>query len=299
MIITTHTPRLLTQQGKRRANQDAIYPLPDKWSPDAPSIFLVCDGVGGEARGEVASRMACDLVGGSLAGLEKYRDEDIHTAIEVTKEAIAEFCAENPEAQGMATTLTLLACDEQGALVAHLGDSRVYHFRAGEILFRTKDHSLVQELIDNGLLSPELADQHPQRNVVTRALMAAPNDMQASIFRIQDLRADDLFLLCSDGILESWTDEELRQLLTTTEHTDEAIIELIHERCAEHSRDNYTACLVRLATVEGQAIPSPSNHTTDDTSLQRPFSKRAFLKEKMRQLKNGILNAFSDAPEQP
>lgn len=282
MRITTHPPVLLTERGGRSSNQDSVYPSAEhKWTANSPPIFLVCDGVGGAARGEVASKMACEIIGNSLAQLDRYEDEDILHAIQLTEEAIADFTKKNPNSRGMATTITLVAMDQGGVIFLHLGDSRIYQFRDGKIIHETRDHSLVQELLDNQIITAEQAKEHPKRNVVTRALIAAPNNSKADLHRTADVKIGDIFFLCSDGILESCSDEFLTALFADHNLDDQKIMAEIKVQCAQHSRDNFSACLVRIGSI---------NHEDDELV---PTRRRDLIWAMMQEWKKKVVNAFS------
>jgi len=128
MIITLAPPLALHEKGRRDTNEDFIYPgLGDLDALAAARFFLVCDGVGGAERGEEASRIVCEAFAGSLRGLEKVYDHDLERALMLAEYNIDAYVEAHPDAEGMATTLTLVAFDDDGALFGHIGDSRIYH----------------------------------------------------------------------------------------------------------------------------------------------------------------------------
>jgi protein phosphatase len=166
----------------------------------------------------------------------------------------------------MATTLTLLHLHPQGATIAHIGDSRVYQIRDGQIVFKTHDHSWVNELVSQGVITPEQAQNHPQRNVIARAIQA---DKPAKIeVRLStDLQPKDYFLMCSDGILESCAEESLL-LLMQQDRPNEEKIKMIQERCRLHSKDNFSCYLIQIESVTQEQF-APLN-LTESVPLTSP-----------------------------
>ena len=196
-------------------------------------------------------------------------------AVQNAQRAIDKYVKMAPEARGMATTLTLLYLDGDGATLAHMGDSRIYHLRGRQLVRRTQDHSLVQEMVSNDLLTPEQARNHPQRNVITRAINEQVAAVGPEVLELRDLRPEDLFFLCSDGILEAFDDEGLIELLTRPTLSDTEKMATIEARCTEHSRDNFTACLIRLQTV-GATGPADDSDGTSVASFLKTLLANVF-----------------------
>ena len=172
MKIHLHPPLCFHEAGQRENNEDSIYPpIGIPAGKGAHPLFLVCDGVGGRAQGEEASQIVCEVLSARLKHLPVVRQEHIDQAILLAEGAIDTYTKEHVEAKGMATTLTLLSIHQEGATIAHLGDSRVYQFRNQSIVFKTKDHSFVNELVEKNIISEAESRHHPQRNVVTKAIM--------------------------------------------------------------------------------------------------------------------------------
>lgn len=253
MQIHLYPPQAIHEKGKRQGNEDNIYPPIDEVEKAASSrLFLVCDGVGGEAKGEEASHLACMAIAGRLKENGLVEEADIEDALRQAERDMDEYTGRVPEAKGMATTLTLLCFHEKGATVAHIGDSRVYQVRAGSILFKTTDHSFVEELIANKVISREAAATHPKRNVVTRAIMGSHYPAEAEVGYITDIEEGDYFFLCTDGVLESITDDALVELLGQDGLSDDEKIGRIRSLCLQHSRDNFSAYLVRVKEVAAE-----------------------------------------------
>ena len=171
MIITIGKPCAITEKGGRSNNEDSIYPLPEQVTLDQ-KLFMVCDGVGGAEKGEVASSLACESIQTFFSTFLKDdpTPEFIHKAVHYAEVCFDSYVQEHPEAMGMATTLTMAYIASSGIVLAHIGDSRIYHLRKGEILYQTEDHSLVNSLVKLGKITPEEALTHPQRNVNEKAI---------------------------------------------------------------------------------------------------------------------------------
>ena len=248
----------LSKKGKRANNEDYISPLEGQFK-HSDCLFLVCDGVGGANKGEVASRFVCEHLAQFFRNDTPSNKSFIEKAIAKVEKDVERHTAQNPETAGMATTLTLLHFHRNGATVAHIGDSRIYHIRAGKILYKSEDHSYVQDLIKSGLITHDEARKHPQRNVINRAIQGTHKPGKPDVFVLQDILAGDYFFLCSDGILESVGDDTLSELLNGT-HTEQDILNEIVTSCEAGSRDNFSCYLVQVASCSGTPdtkTPSP------------------------------------------
>lgn len=247
----------VSEAGKRERNQDSIFPVPP--SPMEPvhgSLFMVCDGVGGEAFGHEASRITCEAIGAFLTDLEHCARAHVLAAIRYAEASLDQFVKDHPAAEGMATTLAFLMAKPGGALLAHVGDTRIYHLRDGRVLFRTNDHSLVQNLVDQQLITEEEALQHPHRNVISNAIVGTGKPVDPEFMELHDVREGDLFFICSDGILEGFTKEEMIAVLSDTLITDRQRMQKLVDQCRIHSRDNFSAWLVRI-TKQGENNVEP------------------------------------------
>lgn len=260
IIGQTYSFRLM---GGRANQEDARYPDIDK--PDGqPMAFVVCDGVGGEAKGEVASSIVARTIGGYMGGLNPAKslaNDDIAKALAEAYGALAE--AQTDDNRGMATTLTLLCLHAGGATAAHIGDSRIYHIRPNAgILYRSSDHSLVNALVHSGNLTPEEAIEHPKSNYITRCMTAGDSsDRQAAadVITITDIEPGDYFLLCTDGVTHCADDETLVDILSSAE-SDEQKAERLAMMC-HRSPDNSTAFLVPVISVctDKEEDPKPTD----------------------------------------
>jgi serine/threonine protein phosphatase PrpC len=249
MPITTilRQPIGMSERGKRANNEDSIYPLT---AQQHDTLFIVCDGVGGAAKGNVASRLVCDTFAKIFQDIKISDAHFIETCLLEVEDVVEKYTSENPESAGMATTLTLAHFHENGVTVAHVGDSRIYQVRNGQIVYRSEDHSFVQDLVRTGIITPEEAATHPKRNVITRAVQGKQRPTKADVYVLQDIQADDYFFLCSDGILESVKDDVLSQILTNTS-TNEERVEEIKRLCEARSRDNFSCYMIQIEQSTG------------------------------------------------
>jgi protein phosphatase len=238
--------------GKRPNNEDSIYPMPDNGTIH-DSLYLVCDGVGGVEKGEVASAELCGTFSHSVTGdfNQPFSRSDFKTVLAVAYKRLDEL--EDPNvSRKMGSTLTLLKFHSGGAMIAHIGDSRVYHIRPAAkqpILFKTEDHSLVATLVKAGLITPEEAAVHPKKNIIHRAVQPhQPEHAEADIYITTDIKPGDYFFLCSDGVLENLTDTILADILQK-KVPDKVKIEEIKKVCEGKTKDNYSAWLVRIKNV--------------------------------------------------
>ena len=245
MIITIYPPMAMNERGRRATNQDFIFPQKPSASD---TLFMVCDGVGGMAHGEDASRIICQSFAQSLENQFFTDESHIASALIKAEKALNEYAQQSFSPKGMATTLTLLHLHHAGATVAHIGDSRVYQFRKEAIVFKTQDHSWVNELVASGVITSEQARTHPQRNVIARAIQAG-KPAKADVIHLKDVQPDDYFLLCSDGILEHLLDNQLIALMNGGLSDLEKMNE-IFTICQEKSKDNFSCCLVHIKAVE-------------------------------------------------
>src|SRR6266516_1202029 len=250
----------VTDTGRqRRANEDALFAR-------AP-LFVVADGMGGAQAGEVASRIAVESF---RPGLENSAQPERELA-EIARAAnarIHELSHSNAEQAGMGTTLTAVYVGEQEVAIAHVGDSRAYCLRDGELLRLTDDHSLVDELMRQGRLTPEEAVEHPQRSVITRAL--GPEGTVEVDTRSFHARAGDLFLLCSDGLTTMLAEDEIRALLLANPRLRDAGEWLIRAANEAGGRDNITVVLIRLEEVRAGHVPpdEPQDKQATMTGVQ-------------------------------
>jgi PPM family protein phosphatase len=213
---------------RRRRNEDA-------WVCDPP-LFAVADGMGGARGGEIASRVAATALGETVNGSGEAR---VVALIQEANRQVYERAREDSDASGMGTTITVALFENGIVSIGHVGDSRAYLIRDRKVEQLTEDHSLVAELVRTGRLSPEEAESHPQRSVITRALGTDP-DVDVDSFSVE-AKPGDLFLICSDGLTSMVGDEEILDVVEPRrEDLDEAAKELVNAANRSGGEDNIT-----------------------------------------------------------
>jgi protein phosphatase len=226
----------------RSGNEDNYLMLPDR------AVFIVADGMGGHAAGEVASEMAVRIVAQELGDpgvLDVAAVADrLRHAIREANAAIFERTLTEHDKRGMGTTATALVLSDQRYLIGQVGDSRAYLLRDRELLQLTKDHSYVQEQVDAGYLSPDEARTHPYSNVITRCVGA--NDDVSPDTYVGALHPGDLFLLASDGLTGMIDDARLHDLLGSSSDPQQLVEVLVAEANRLGGLDNITAIVVRI-----------------------------------------------------
>jgi serine/threonine protein phosphatase PrpC len=244
----------LTDVGrKRKGNEDAHTVNPEQ------NLYVVADGMGGHAAGEVASRIAVEAIEEFVTltagneeitwpfGLDEtisYDGNRLKTAIRHANGKVLEATRKSTELEGMATTVAAVLVDADVANLAHVGDSRIYRWNGGEMTLLTSDHSWVNEQIQTGVISPEQARSHPLRNVVTRALGGRADllvDVQALT-----MKSGDVLLLCSDGLTTMIPDDDIAAILDRSQgDIARAARELVDEANDRGGEDNITVVLLK------------------------------------------------------
>jgi PPM family protein phosphatase len=223
---------------QRRANEDSFFVR-------AP-LFVVADGMGGAQAGEVASRLAAETFAAGLPD-EGTPEQRLEGRVRAANTRIHEVSQEDRALNGMGTTLTAAYLDGDELSLAHVGDSRAYLLRDGELTRLTRDHTLVDELVRRGELTEQEAAEHPQRSIITRALGPEPDiDIDLHTHRMQ---AGDVLLLCSDGLTGMIGEDEVQKILARAVSLGDAGRALVHAANEAGGRDNITVVLFRLEEV--------------------------------------------------
>ena len=232
----------------RSGNEDNFLMLPDE------GLFVVADGMGGHAAGEVASEMAVSIIGQEMAGAAGQADEAvaerIRHAIHEANQAIFQRTLTEVDKRGMGTTATSMIVNGIHYLIGQVGDSRAYLFRDGHLVQLTKDHSYVQEQVDAGYLTPEQARTHPYSNVITRCV-GANAEVVPDVY-LGTLRMDDVYLLASDGLTGMLEDQDLLAALETNAAPQQVVDMLIEEANRRGGLDNITVIVLRVDSVQGR-----------------------------------------------
>jgi PPM family protein phosphatase len=247
--------RIVEQTGRtdvgrqRSANEDSLVV--------SPPLFAVADGMGGAKAGEVASAVAVEAVEGAPESTEP-AEAQLANIVREANRRIYDLAVADESRRGMGTTLTLAKLHGDEVSLAHVGDSRAYRLRAGELKQLTRDHSLVAELERSGQITPEAAEHHPQRSIITRALGPEP-DVEVDTYTLA-ARDGDLFLICSDGLTSMISDDEVGSILRSAGSLDEAADELVRAANQSGGKDNITVILFRLGEgepAEGRTAVQP------------------------------------------
>lgn len=269
MRIKIYQPLAIHELGKRANQEDSIYPIVGK-ATENDRLFLLCDGMGGHEHGEVASQSICKSLSSFLlqhaVASEGLEDKLLSDALAYAYEELDKLAIAGDSRQ-MGTTLTLLYFHSNGCTAAHIGDSRIYHLRPSShtILYKSRDHSLVYDLYQAGELTYEEMKTFPQKNVITRAMIAGDrNHPKPDVIHISDIQAGDYFYICSDGMLEQMEDEELLDVFAANVRDEEKRQMLISE--TSDNKDNHSAYIVHIKEV---------SHDEADVSLvnEEPTAK--------------------------
>ena len=255
---------------KRRRNEDSFV--------IDPPLFAVADGMGGAQAGEVASRLAAAAFREFHEADELDPEERLAAIIQEANRRIFERAADDAQVSGMGTTITAALVAGEALVIGHVGDSRAYRLRGGKFEQLTDDHSLVADLVRSGRITPEEADAHPQRSVITRAL-GTDREVDVDTFTVP-AESDDLFLICSDGLTTMVDDEEIRDLVTRAGDLDQAGKGLVKAANKAGGEDNITVVLFRVAggpsELEDTVVASGNGRGQDDdledtlTGLEAP-----------------------------
>lgn len=310
MKITIKQPLSFSEIGRKDNQEDFLWPLPNAVTVD-DRVFLMCDGMGGHDNGELASKTAATALGKYLTSHPS--PDGIVTKV-MFEQALAYAYDEldkvdNGAVKKMGTTMTCLVLHRGGALVAHIGDSRVYHIRpslADEdgrsgIIYQSADHSLVNDLLRAGEITEEEAIDFPQKNVIMRAMQPhLERRYKADILNIDDVQAGDYFFLCCDGVLEQLTNDTLGEILKNQTLDDNAKVNAIKKVCDGKTHDNYTCWLIPVFDVQKEetdvaqddeeqvavTVEQAPHEVQNDAETERLARKDAKLKaqqEAMRQ----------------
>ncbi|MFW5628521.1 MAG: Stp1/IreP family PP2C-type Ser/Thr phosphatase [Candidatus Cloacimonadaceae bacterium] len=241
----------LSDVGRVRDENQDYY---GRYSGTFGDLLLICDGMGGYQGGSIASRMAVEIISEHFKSLTAHYDVkyEIEQAAMQAQIQIKKHQAEKPETEKMGTTLVLLLIREGNYWFAHIGDSRIYLKRDGKTNQLTKDHSLVQEMLDGGIIEPEQAKDHPKGNIITRAL--GTDNYSPDIKGPYQLKTGDVFMLCSDGMYEYLEHEEISEYMDKEpQDACEVFVALANQR---GGKDNIT---VQVVKISGELMENSSS----------------------------------------
>lgn len=233
----------VTNIGKRRKlNQDFVYTSEEPVG-HLPNLFVVADGMGGHKAGDYASKLAVTTMVEEIAGSDETIPEKLlGRAIETANGKVRESAEKMPELEGMGTTVVAASCDGDTLSVANVGDSRLYIIGGHEIRQITRDHSWVEEMVRRGGLGRDEARNHPDKNIITRAV-GAEDTVKADFFSVK-LKEGDLILMCTDGLTNMLEDEEIRMILDGARDIVEKAEELVRRANENGGMDNISVILI-------------------------------------------------------
>lgn len=249
MKFKIYRPLSIFEIGCRSNMEDCIYPAHGD-ATDKDRLFILCDGMGGHENGEVASGTVCRVMSDYIKShaCEYVTDKTIKAALYAAIEELNTL--DRGDLRKMGTTMTLLCFHRGGCLAAHIGDSRIYHIRPEErrIMYKSRDHSLVYDLYMAGEISREDMATYHRKNVITRAIMPNQDECpKADMVYITDIKAGDIFYMCSDGMLEQMDDDGLVDVLCSKMPWEEKQEQLIEKtKC---NKDNHSAYIINIAEV--------------------------------------------------
>lgn len=308
MRIELYPPLSIHEIGHRPNQEDSIAQWDNR-------LFVLCDGMGGHEKGEVASQTVCQSIVTWFEDNIKddsFSDNQLREAIEYAYTELDKYDDGNPRKMG--TTLTLLYIHNRGVTAAHMGDSRIYHIRPSQhdegILYQSRDHSLVFDLFQAGEISYDEMATFSQKNIVTRAMTPGEdNRMRPDIIHVTDIRPDDWFVLCSDGMLEQ-IDRDGNLLLALfvsqapdTQKRDHFLSETLN------NQDNHSAWLIHIKDVVKEPddedleneepvarcnalniIPKVIEANEDDVVIVQEVKKTKSLLQRMKEVVDSIMN---------
>ncbi|MEZ3428107.1 MAG: Stp1/IreP family PP2C-type Ser/Thr phosphatase [Lachnospiraceae bacterium] len=226
---------------KRKLNQDYVY-TSERPVGNLPNVFIVADGMGGHNAGDYASKFTVETIVGEIVNLpEKNPEQILKKAIEVANDKVLRMANENPDLEGMGTTVVAATCIGEELHVANVGDSRLYVI--GEKITQvTRDHSLVEEMIRMGGIDRATARNHPDKNIITRAI-GAEESIDIDFFHV-GLSKGDIVLMCSDGLTNMLEDEEIRMILNGQRDIVEKAEQLVKAANNNGGKDNIAVVLI-------------------------------------------------------
>ena len=303
MRISLYPPLSINEIGQRSNQEDSII----QWNN---RLFVLCDGMGGHEKGEVASQTVCQSLVKWFEEHVKdnsFSDDKLREAIEYAYQQLDQYADGNPKQMG--TTLTLLYIHSKGVISAHIGDSRIYHIRPGVgVLYQSRDHSLVFDLFQAGEISYEEMQNFTQKNVITRAMTPGlENRHRADVIHITDILSGDYFYICSDGMLEQMSNDELMSVFSSEETDEEKQKRLIE--ATDNNQDNHSAWLIHIKEVIEEKgdealeneeptsrynainiIPKVIEASEDDVVIVQEVKKTKTLLQKMKEVVDFIMN---------
>ncbi|GAB4033421.1 PP2C family protein-serine/threonine phosphatase [Spirosoma jeollabukense] len=256
MLIKSNLPFAFSHIGQRSINQDTLFP-DGNTADEQTQLFVVCDGMGGADRGEVASQLLCQGVANyaESMGYPVFDLVHLQAALDQVYRAYHDYLRQHSLINRMGSTLALLQFHHYGVTVAHIGDSRIYQLRAGKVIFQTKDHKQVNDMVEAGVITAIQAQTHPWRNRLSRAVVLNSGESPSlstrvipDVTSITDIRPGDYFFMCTDGVLEQ-VDEYALETIVAGSMPDQAKMASLVALCDGQTKDNYSGYLISINSV--------------------------------------------------
>ncbi|PWT77562.1 MAG: hypothetical protein C5B59_03535 [Bacteroidetes bacterium] len=244
----------LFESGRKRKQEDYIWPIPGKATVN-DRVFIVCDGTGSFDGGEIASKLICEFMAAKVMRFPEYRmsEELINNLLTEARDRLISYAREYRLDTDMATTFSMLILYDQKVFMTWFGDSRIYHLRNGEILFRTKNDYQINELVQEGEKTTAIVHSQPD-NSFLHAITADSSPIYAETKWIEDVRNGDYFLVCSKGLLENVSDEDIKSLLSQTNPEQIDPVDSLKQMSIEKTQDNYSMYLIRVNLKEPKKV---------------------------------------------
>jgi PPM family protein phosphatase len=225
----------ITEKGRYAINEDTLSFIREL-------LYMICDGVGGNGNGQVASQLVCN----SIAALLKVEPEiNLAILLQQVEEQISKHKKKYPSTTTMASTIAFIQICNTIIRIAWIGDTTIYQIRNGKIIYKSISHTWIQEAINKGEITELESYFHPNKNQVTRCIKGSEYPTSFDSFICTDIQENDFFMVCSDGIQESWIDSDLEVLFASDKNAKE-VIKKIEEQCAIFSTDNYSAIVIQV-----------------------------------------------------
>ncbi|MFN5183466.1 MAG: PP2C family protein-serine/threonine phosphatase [Bacteroidota bacterium] len=257
-MITIKKENYFSELGGQSLNEDSFAYIPG-------NIYLVADGGGGAGKGDVASKMAVKCF------VESFRADSsstIQSVLQQVEGMLTQYISENPDAEGMFTSLSIAQIKNVGIEVSWVGNSKVFQFRNCNLIFQTSDHSWVNEALKTGLITPEEAINHPKSNTITRLIQGSHKSTKADSVLLTDVARSDIFLICTSGVAEVWAQGEIENIFKSGADIDDIRSQIV-SRCTQRLSDNFSGVIfqvhdARIPLKESVAILTNNNDTVAD-----------------------------------
>lgn len=247
-MIAIKPPLCFSEKGHRENNEDFI--LPARYALST-GLFIVCDGMGGLDKGELAAKTVATQVYGFILNADKgvNVEHTVNGAVAEAYETLEKELENDQYIARMGSTLALVYFREKEVVLAHIGDSRIYHVRNGKIHYKTRDHKQVEDMVDNNIITAEQAVWHPWRNRLSKSVSVAKGGFirhESTVKVITDILSGDYFFICTDGVLEQLSDDLLCRILEETFVDNSFKLQKILDVCEGKSQDNYSGYLLQV-----------------------------------------------------